>query len=109
MAAIFDIAHRLRIAAPKHLGHQAIVVGRLVAGMGVLKRIPVIGKDLFEDVPVPRGCCKHQGAPSEGVGIVAVQRLYHASSALSTPPRRSRGHPHPPHLPWCYEDFWGLS
>src|SRR5688572_29835062 len=89
-AAVLDIAHLPWGATRQHLGYQVIVVGCLVAWMGVLKRVPVLGKNLFEDVPVPRGCCKHQGAPSEGVGMGAVQRLYHASSGLSTPPRRAQ-------------------
>ena len=63
-AAVFDIAHLLRVATRKHLGHQAIVIGRLVARMGVCKPVPVLGKDLLEDIPVPRGCCNHQVAPS---------------------------------------------
>src|SRR5262249_7602132 len=46
--------------------------------------LPVLNKDLFEDVPVLAGCCNHQGAPSEGSGF-AVQLLYHGSSAQSTP------------------------
>jgi hypothetical protein len=40
--------------------------------MGTLKRVPVIGKDLFEDTPVPRGCCQHPRPPREGLGIVTV-------------------------------------
>jgi hypothetical protein len=32
--------------------------------MGVCKPVPMLGKDLLEDVPVPRGGCKHEGAPS---------------------------------------------
>src|SRR5713101_7975288 len=41
--------------------------------------------------------------------MFAVQRFYHASPALSTPHRRSLGHPHPPHLPLSYGDFRGLE
>jgi len=26
--------------------------------------LPVIGKDLLKDTPVPRGCCKHRRPPS---------------------------------------------
>ena len=74
-ATVFDIAHLLRVATRQHLGHQTIVVGGLVAWMGVLKRLPVIGKDLLEDAPVWRGFDHHRVAPSWGVGQVAVQRL----------------------------------
>jgi hypothetical protein len=58
--------------------------------MGTLKRVPVIGKDLFKDTPVPRGCCQHLRPPREGLGIVAVPWLYHVSCALSIPPQRSQ-------------------
>src|SRR5207302_5327677 len=69
---------------------------RLISRMSVLKRLPVIGKDLLEDIPVPRGCCNHQGAPSWGVRMFAVKRLYHGSPASSTPHQLLSGHPHPP-------------
>ena len=52
-AAVFDVADLLRIATRQHLGHQAIIIGCLVARMGVLKGVPVLGKDLLEDTPVP--------------------------------------------------------
>ena len=38
-----------------------------------------------------------------------MKRFYHTSPALSTPHRRSLGHPHPPHLPLSYGDFRGLE
>ena len=74
-AAVLNIAYFFRVAARQHLGHQAIVVRRLVARMSMLKRLPVVSKDLLEDVPVPRGCCHHRVAPSGGDRIVTVQRL----------------------------------
>jgi hypothetical protein len=37
----------------------------------------VIGKDLFEDAPVPGGLCHHRVAPSWGDQIMVVKRLYH--------------------------------
>jgi hypothetical protein len=52
-AAVLNIAHLVWIPARQHLGHQAIIVGRLVAWMRVLKGLPVIGKNLLEDTPVP--------------------------------------------------------
>jgi len=105
-AAVFDVPHFLRVAASQHLGHQIIVVCRLVAWMGVLKRLPVVGKDLFEDAPVPRGCCHHRVAPSKGDMIVTMQRLYHASPMGSTPHQSSLGYPHPTHLSWSHRDLW---
>ena len=52
-AAILDIAHLVWIPARQHLGHQIIIVRRLVARMGVLKCLPAIRKDLLKDTPVP--------------------------------------------------------
>jgi hypothetical protein len=98
--SIFDLPHLVGIPAPEHLGHEAIVVGGLVAWMGVLKRLPVIGKDLLEDTPVPRRGCHHRVAPSEGNKIVVMQRLYHGLPASSTPPRPAPGYPHSSHLPF---------
>ena len=74
-AAIFDRPHLVRMATRQHLGHQIMIVGGLIARMGVGESIPVVGKDLLEDVPVPRGCCHHRVAPSGGDRIVTVQRL----------------------------------
>src|SRR5262249_48983252 len=104
-AVVLDITHLLRVATRQHLGHQAIIVGGLVARMGVLKRAPVLGKDLLEDIPVPRGLGHHGVAPSEGETIVAVKRLYHGSPASSTPDRPLLRHSHPPRAPWNHEDF----
>src|SRR5712692_6889276 len=92
-ATVFDVPHLFRVATPKHLGHQAIIVRRLITRMGVLKRVPVIGKDLLEDTPVPRGLCHHRVAPSWGDDMLTVKRFYHASSASSTPHRPVPGHP----------------
>src|SRR5207249_12286622 len=61
--------------------------------MAALKRIPALGKDLLEDTPVPRGLWHHRGAPSWGDELLTVQRLYHASSASSTPHRPVLGQP----------------
>src|SRR4029450_8979049 len=94
-AAVFEVTHLFRVATRQHLGHQVIIVGRLVARMGACKPVPVLSTDLLEDVPVPRGCCKHEGAPSCR-GQCAVQRFYHFSSAPSTPYRSAPGHPQPP-------------
>jgi hypothetical protein len=81
-AAIFDIAHLVRVPTREHLRHQALIVGRLVTRMDVLKRLPVIGEDLLEDIPVPRRLDQHRVAPSEGDQMVAVKRLYHDSLGL---------------------------
>jgi hypothetical protein len=70
--AILDRAHLVGIAAPEHLGHKVIIVGRIITRTKLFKPRPVIGKYLFEDVPVLRRLCNHQSAPSWGIGIVAV-------------------------------------
>src|SRR4051794_39232750 len=85
-AAVCDIAHLFRVATRQHLHHQALVVGRLIARMGVGKRVPVIGKDLLEDTPVPRGVGHHRVTPRGGVDLLVMKRLYHASAASSPPP-----------------------
>src|SRR5215471_17139248 len=83
-----------------------MIGGGLIARMGVGEAIPVVGKDLLEDVPVPRGCCKHQGAPSWGVEMVVVQRLYHTSPAQSTPSAVCMGHPQSPTAPDTLRINW---
>src|SRR4029453_5461255 len=105
-ATVFDIAHLLWVATRQHLGHQALVVVRLIAWMGVGKPVPALGKDLLEDHPGPRGGCYHRGAPSGGVGLVGVQRLYHASAASSTPHQSSPGLPHLPLSSLSHGDVW---
>jgi len=55
--------------------------------MGLLERLPVLGKDLLKDTPVPCGCCKHRRPPREEVQVVVMPWLYHGSPALSTPPQ----------------------
>ena len=82
--AVFDIAYLVRIPTPEHLVDKVIIVGRLVARINAFEPVPVLDKDLLEDVPVLRGGCNHQGAPREGVGIVVVQLFYHTSPAQST-------------------------
>ena len=63
---------------------------------GRVETRPVLGKDLLEDTPIPRGCCTHRVAPSWGDMIVTVQRLYHDLPASSTPHRPVDDHPPPP-------------
>src|SRR5262245_35804865 len=73
--------------------------------MGVLKRLPVIGKDLLEDIPVPRWGCTHRLALSWGDTFVTVQRLYHALPASSTPHQSVPGHLSPASF---ILELWGL-
>src|SRR5262249_23870252 len=86
-AAVFDVPALCRIATREHLRHQTAVLGGLIARMSVLKRLPVIGKDLLKDTPVPVGCCKPPRPPSEGGwdcdGAVVVPRLLRAVHSSS--------------------------
>src|SRR5881398_2495794 len=86
--AVCDVPDLFRIATREHLRHQTVIIGGLIARMGVLKRLPVIGKDLRKDPPVPGGCCKHPRPPSEGEwdchGAMVVPRLLRAVHSSST-------------------------
>ena len=77
LAAVFDIAHVVGVATIEHLGHETVIVCRLITGTKAFELIPVIGKDLLEDTPVPGSLCQHRVAPSWGGQIVWVKRLYH--------------------------------
>ena len=61
---IFDIPHPFRIPTGQHLRYKVCIVGGLIPGMSLLKRLPVIGEDLLEDTPVPCRCDEHLGPPS---------------------------------------------
>ena len=104
-AAVLARAYFFRGATRQHLGHQASVVRRLVARMSLLKRLPVVSKDLLEDMPVPRGGCHHRIAPSGGDQSGAMERLYHAAAASSTPHPASLRYPHPTRLSLMNESF----
>ena len=60
--AVFARASLLGIPAPKHLVPEAIIVARLVARVDLFEPIPVLGKDLVEEVPSRRSCCSPQAA-----------------------------------------------
>src|ERR687886_91506 len=79
---IFAIPHLLGIPAPEHLVHESIIVGRLVARVDAFESIPVLGKDLFEDIPVLRGCCNHQGAPSRSIEVCSAAFLPHLTGSI---------------------------
>src|SRR5215831_1996187 len=84
-APVVDVPYLVRVPACEHLVYKLIIVALMVPRMASCEAVPVLGKDLLEDVPILRGCCNHAGAPSWGSGIFAVQLLYHVSSAQSTP------------------------
>src|SRR5438128_11568752 len=77
LTVIRDRAHLVGIAAVEHLVYETVIVaGVIVAGIvtrvDVFEAIPVIDKDLFEDVGVLRRCCHHQIAPSKGIGLLGT-------------------------------------
>ena len=62
----------------------------------MFEAIPVIDKDLFEDVGGLSRCCHHQIAPSKGVGLLGIERFYHVSRSASTPSSVFTGAPSHP-------------
>jgi hypothetical protein len=83
--AVLDIAYLLGIPAPEHLVHEAIIVGCLVARVDACEPVPVLGKDLFEEVPGWWGFCNHQAASLRGVGLCVIALFYHIPPTTSTP------------------------
>jgi hypothetical protein len=65
---ILDIPHPLRIAACEHLVHKAVIIACMVARGDVFEPVPVLSKDLFEDVPGRQGFCSHQATLLRGIG-----------------------------------------
>src|SRR5215510_12757099 len=68
--AVFDKADLLGIPAPEHLVHEAVIVARMIARVDVFETVPVLGEDLFEEVPSRRSCCSHQLYHFRGSGCV---------------------------------------
>src|SRR5712691_6132022 len=89
-------AHRVGIAAVAHLVYETVIVAGIVTRVDVFEAIPVIDKDLFEDVGVLRRCCHHQIAPSKGMGLLGIERFYHVSRSASTPSSVFTGAPSHP-------------
>src|SRR4029453_14030129 len=83
--AVFDRAHLLGIPTPEHLIYEAIIVGLIVARVAVFEPVPVLRKDLFEEVPGRRSGCNHQAASLRSIGLWIVTLLYHVSRTPSTP------------------------
>src|SRR5262245_24933068 len=94
--AVVDIPHFLWVPTREHLVNEAIIVALIIARIEAFKPIPVLAKDLFEDMPVQRGLCSHQAVPSWGIEMCAVTLLYHVSPAQSTPHRPAPRHAHRP-------------
>ena len=96
LTAILAIPHLVGIPAAEHLVHETIIVAGIVARVDVFEAIPVIDKDLFEDVGVLRRCCHHQIVPSKGIGFLGIERFYHVSRSASTPSSVFTGTPSHP-------------
>jgi hypothetical protein len=73
------------VHAGQHLVHESSVVALIVPRIDALKSVPVLGKDLFEDVPILRGFGMHQAASLRGVGLCVIARFYHIPPTTSTP------------------------
>ena len=82
---IGDLPHLVGIPAPEHLRYQAVIVASIVPRVHALEAIPVVGKDLFEEVPGRRSCCSHQAASLQRVGWWVRALFYHIPSMTSTP------------------------
>ena len=65
-----DSAHLFRVPTPKPFLDEAVIVGPLVAGLDAGESVPVLGNELFADVPLRRGGCSHQAASLRGVGLL---------------------------------------
>src|SRR6266849_3852546 len=63
LTAVLDVTHALGITAAEHLLDERIIVGPIVAGTALFKAAPVIGKDLFEDIPAGSDFGSHGSVP----------------------------------------------
>jgi hypothetical protein len=50
-ASVVEVSNLVRIATREHLVDQLVIVSVIIAGIELLKFIPVIMKDLFKDIP----------------------------------------------------------
>ena len=77
------------LARFEHLVHETIIIAGIVARVDVFEALPMLDKDLFEDIGGLASLCQHQSAPSEGMGLEGMERFYHVSHSESTPHRFS--------------------
>ncbi len=63
-------AYLVRIPTPEPLVDKVIVVGRIGARTERFKPLPMLGKDLFKNVPTGSDFCIHRSAPIWGVGVL---------------------------------------
>jgi len=67
--AVFDRAHLVRITTPEHLTDEVIIGGRIVTRTELVKPLPMLGKDLFEDIPADNDFGSHGSTSRWGVGV----------------------------------------
>jgi len=63
LTAVRDVTHLVGIPAAEPLLDERIIVGPIVAGTALCKAAPVIGKDLFEDIPAGSDFGSHGSVP----------------------------------------------
>jgi hypothetical protein len=67
--AVFDSAPLVRLTTPEPLADEVSIGGRIVTRTERVKPLPMLGKDLFEDIPADNDFGSH-GSPSRwGVGV----------------------------------------
>ena len=57
---VCNIPHLFRVTAGEHLPYEVVIGTLIVPTMASFAHVPVLGKDLFEDVPGRRGFCSQQ-------------------------------------------------
>src|SRR6266567_2668781 len=106
---IVDIPHLVGIPAPEHLLYQAVIVASIVPRVRALEAVPVVGKNLFEEVPGRRSCCSHQAASLQSVGWWVIALFYHIPSMTSTPSAVLTRVLPPPRSPLRHGDFRAIA
>src|SRR5215216_8030016 len=72
---ILNRAHLVRIPAPEHLVHEFIIIALVVARVDTFEPVPMLSKDLFEDVPGWQGVGSHQATSLRGVRLCVIERF----------------------------------
>src|SRR5438132_10197155 len=106
---IVDIPHLVGIPAPEPLLYQAVIVASIVPRVRALEAVPVVGKNLFEEVPGRRSCCSQQAASLESVGWWVIALFYHIPSMTSTPSAVLTRVLPPPRSPLRHGDFRAIA
>src|SRR6266446_6034490 len=83
--AVLDRAHLVRIPTPEHLVQKTVIGALIITRIAACEPVPVLDKDLFEDVPGRRGFCSHQAASLRSVGLYVIALFSHIPPTTSTP------------------------